>query len=68
MFRCFAAAFALPCGAIAAELPKTRTEISHAAQPQLAVGSNGRVWLAYGQAKDIYVARYDDGGKTFAPR
>jgi hypothetical protein len=44
-----------------------RLEIEDAAQPQLAVNSQGRVWLAYGRAKDVFVARSDDGGKTFAP-
>jgi len=61
------AALALACGAAAAELPLLRTEIPNAAQPQLAVGSDGRIWLAYGQAKDIYVACSEDGGKSFAP-
>ncbi|MEN9637388.1 MAG: hypothetical protein RL077_5792 [Verrucomicrobiota bacterium] len=65
--RYFLAALALTFGAAAAELPPSRTEIPNAAQPQLAVGTAGRVWLAYGQAKDIYVARSDDGGKSFAP-
>lgn len=40
-------------------------QIPNAAQPQLAVAADGRVWLAYGQAKDVLVARSDDGGKTF---
>jgi len=45
----------------------SRTEIPDAAQPQLTVGTDGRVWLAYGQAKDILVRRSDDGGRSFAP-
>jgi hypothetical protein len=65
--RCFAAALAFTCGAAAAELPASRTEIPNAAQPQLAAGTDGRVWLAYGKAKDIYVTCSEDGGKSFAP-
>ncbi|MEO6567470.1 MAG: sialidase family protein, partial [Opitutaceae bacterium] len=41
-------------------------EIPDASQPQLAVGNDGRVWLAYGKATELFVARSDDGGKTFA--
>lgn len=41
-------------------------QIPDAAQPQLAVAADGRVWVAYGQAKDVLVARSEDGGKTFA--
>lgn len=83
-----------------AQAPAARTEFPNAAQPQLAVGSDGRVWLVYGQAGeasatppvdhsahgapaggqnpkghhqpqgrsgDVFVARFDDGGATFAP-
>lgn len=42
-----------------------RTEIPHAAQPQLCAASDGRVWLAYGQGDAVFVARSDDGGATF---
>lgn len=42
-----------------------RTEIPNAAQPQLCVAADGRVWLAYGQAGAVFVARSDDGGATF---
>lgn len=38
-----------------------------AAQPQLAVTADGRVFLAYGSGKDIFVVRSDDGGASFAP-
>lgn len=37
-----------------------------AAQPQLAAAADGRVWLAFGRGPEIYVARSDDGGATFA--
>lgn len=39
---------------------------SGAAQPQLAVTAGERVFLAYGSGKDVFVARSDDGGATFA--
>ena len=38
-----------------------------AAQPQLAVTVEGRVFLTYGSGKEIFVVRSDDGGITFAP-
>ncbi|MDO8540198.1 MAG: sialidase family protein [Opitutaceae bacterium] len=41
------AAFSSP---LLAQVPAARTEVPNAAQPQLAVASDGRVWLAYGQA------------------
>jgi hypothetical protein len=45
-----------------------RTEIAAGAQPQLVVASDGRrAWLAYGQGKDVLVARSEDGGSTFLP-
>lgn len=37
-------------GTVFAQSPAARTEIANAAQPQLTVGSDGRVWLVYGQA------------------
>lgn len=36
-------------------------------QPRLALDGRGRVWLAHGEGSDVFVARSDDGGKTFAP-
>jgi hypothetical protein len=48
-----AAAFA---GMLFAQAPAARTEIANAAQPQLAVGSDGRVWLVYAQAGEPAVA------------
>jgi len=44
-----------------------RTEIPSAAQPQLAVAEDGRVWLVYGHGNDIFVALSMDGGGTFPP-
>lgn len=44
-----------------------RTEIPAAAQPQLAVGAAGQVWLVYGRGNEIFVARSADGGESFAP-
>ena len=38
----------------------------NAAQPQLAMTARGRVFLAYGSGKEIFVVRSDDGGATFA--
>lgn len=65
--RCLATALGITCGAATAESSESRTEIPSASQPQLAAGPDGRVWLAYGQAKEIYVARSEDGGRSFAP-
>jgi hypothetical protein len=84
----------LASGAAAQQAP-ARIEIPNAAQPQLTVVADGRVWLVYGRAGEvparaaepaahdhgakkkghqpqgrsgeIFVARSDDGGKTFAP-
>jgi hypothetical protein len=39
---------ALSCPA-SAQIPPARTEIANAAQPQITVGADGRVWLAYGR-------------------
>jgi hypothetical protein len=41
-------AVALSCPA-PAQTPPARTEFANAAQPQLTVGSDGRVWLVYGR-------------------
>lgn len=46
---------------------RAETRITGAAQPQLAANADGRVWLAYGQGRDVCVARSDDGGQTFQP-
>lgn len=42
---------ALSCATLGAAAV-AKTEIPNAAQPQLTVGSDGRVWLVYGQAGD----------------
>ena len=41
-------------------------EFPDAAQPQLATTADGRVYLAYGRGPEIFVARSDDAGATFA--
>lgn len=41
-------------------------EFSNAAQPQLAAGADGRVWVAFGRNGEILVAPSNDGGETFA--
>lgn len=51
--------------ALAGEKPMGRTEVQPAAQPQLAAGQNGEVWLAYGHAEEILVRRSSDGGENF---
>ncbi len=43
------------------------TRIAGAAQPQLATASDGRVWLVYGQGRDVLVAQSNNGGSTFQP-
>jgi hypothetical protein len=35
-------------------------------QPQLAVGRDGRVWLAFGAGESIYVCMSKDNGRTFS--
>ncbi len=50
----------------AAALSAAPVEFPHAAQPQLAATADGRVWLAFGRDKEIFVARSDDAGATFA--
>ncbi len=47
--------------------PPARTTFPSAAQPQLAATADGRVFLAYGHGTDLFVARSDDAGATFAP-
>lgn len=56
--------YATSTGRAQAQQP-ARTEIANAAQPQLAVSADGRVWLAYGHGTDIFVAGSDDGAVTF---
>ena len=41
-------------------------EFPDAAQPQLATTADGRVYLAYGRGPEIFVARSDDAGATYA--
>src|SRR5689334_11860653 len=38
-----------------AQAPAVRTEIPNAAQPQLTLGTDGRVWLVYGQLAEAPV-------------
>lgn len=64
-FLCALAAFAT--AALNAHSAGPSVQIPNAAQPQLAATAEGHVWLAYGQANDVLVARSIDGGKTFAP-
>jgi hypothetical protein len=47
---------AILTGSIAAQAQVARTEIPNAAQPQLAAGSDGRVWLVYGQSSEAPAA------------
>lgn len=42
-------------------------EIPNAAQPRLAATNAGRVYLAYGHANAVYVARSENAGTSFAP-
>ena len=44
----------------------TAAEFPDAAQPQLAATADGRVYLAFGRGPEIFVARSDDAGATFA--
>jgi hypothetical protein len=61
--RCLFPALAVAAGLVCVQTSRARTEIPNAAQPQLAVAADGRVWLAYGRAGDVLVARPDhDGG------
>jgi hypothetical protein len=49
-----------------AEAPARPAEFPDAAQPQLALGAKKQVWLAYGSGIQVFAARSDDGGQTFA--
>ncbi|MDP3071385.1 MAG: sialidase family protein [Opitutaceae bacterium] len=60
------ARFLLPLVALLGSARAFSAEFSHAAQPQLAATADGRVWLAFGRGQEIYVARSDDQGATFA--
>ena len=42
-------------------------EFANAAQPRLAATNEGRVYVAYGHGRDVFVARSDNGGENFAP-
>jgi hypothetical protein len=42
-------------------------EFPDAAQPQLAATATGRVYLTFGRGPEIFIARSDDAGATFAP-
>ncbi len=57
-FSAFAITVALG-GVCFAQNPAFRTEIANAAQPQLTIGSDGRVWMVYGQAGDAPPAKAD---------
>ena len=61
-FRLFSIVAALTFVAHAAPT----AEFPNAAQPQLAATADGRVWLVYGRGQEVFVARSDDGGSTFA--
>ena len=41
-------------------------EYSPAAQPQLAAGADGRVWLTFGRGQEIFVAHSVDQGTSFS--
>lgn len=57
-FRCFAllAISSTFAGPAWANPPASHREFANAAQPQLTIGSNGRVWLAYGRIGDAPAA------------
>lgn len=57
--------FSLAALVVAPLLRAAPVEIPNAAQPQLAVAADGRVWLAFGRGQEIFVARSDDRGATF---
>ena len=61
-FRLFSIVAALTFVAHAA----STAEFPNAAQPQLAATADGRAWLVYGRGQEVFVARSDDGGSTFA--
>lgn len=60
------AAFGL-IAAPAEPAPSSRVTFPAAAQPRLALAGADRVFLAYGHGTDVFVARSDDRGATFAP-
>ena len=58
---------ALGLASVFATATHAETRIAGAAQPQLVAAADGRVWLAYGQDHDVFVACSADSGKTFQP-
>jgi hypothetical protein len=60
--RCLIPLLAVAASLLFVRSATARTEISNAAQPQLAVASDGRVWLTYGQANAVLTARPGHGG------
>lgn len=56
---------ALAAAALTAGAAPT-AEFPNAAQPQLAATADGRAWLVYGRGPEVFVARSDDGGSSFA--
>jgi len=71
-FSLFRSTLLLTCAAFglvaapAEPAPSSRVTFPSAAQPRLALASADRVFLAYGQGSDVFVARSDDRGATFA--
>ena len=63
----FALAVALICPAFAPAQTPAAVTFPAAVQPRLAATSASRVFLAYGSGQDVFVARSDDAGATFAP-
>lgn len=49
----------------AGRLATVALEIPDAMQPHLFAAADGRVWLVYGQSKDVFVAHSKDRGTTF---
>ncbi len=43
-----------------------RTEFLQAAQPQLAITGNQRVYVTFGRGSEVWIARSDDGARHFA--
>ncbi len=64
-FRYFSAfAITVALGLVCfARAPASGTEIANAAQPQLTLGVDGRVWMVYGQAGDAPPVTHADGQK-----
>lgn len=54
------------CAAALAAIAARAAEFPNALQPQLAATADGRVWLTFGRGHEIFVARSDDQGATFA--